>query len=367
MSVIIFLVILVILILVHEFGHFIVAKKNGIRVDEFGIGFPPKILTLGRKNGTEYTLNWIPLGGFVKIFGENPNEESISGPDSERSFVNKPKIIQALVLVAGVVFNLIFAWFIFAVIFLIGVTTVVSDTDLKYSKNVEVVIMETLEGSPGAIAGILSDDRIISLDGNKIDPLNGIDKIVTYIVGGSGDIELVLMRADEEVNLRIMPELGLISGDPDRRAIGISMALIGDLKYPVHIALWEGGKITYQITKTVAVAIGALIVGAFTLSADLSDIAGPIGIVSVVGDAAELGIVSLLFFTAIISINLAVINILPIPALDGGRLLFLLIEVVKGSPLQPNVINSLHNIFFILLILLILLISYNDILRIIGG
>ena len=131
--------------------------------------------------------------------------------------------------------------------------------------------------------------------------------------------------------------------------------------------MWEGGKISYQMTKTVAVAIDTLIMGAFTLSADLSDTAGPIGIVSVVGDAAELGIVSLLFFTAIISINLAVINILPIPALDGGRLLFLIIEVVKGSPLRPNVINSLHNIFFILLILLILLISYNDILRIIGG
>jgi len=368
MSILLFLVILLVLILVHEFGHFIVAKKSNIRVDEFGIGFPPRAMILGGKGETKYTLNWLPFGGFVKIFGETPFEESISGPDSKRSFSNKPKWIQALVLSAGVLFNLIFAWFLFVIIFLIGITTVVSDTDLQFTKNPEVIILETLPDSPSRQAGILPQDRIIALGGEPVVPHGGIESVIAYIGSREGQrIHLTLERVDKTLTIEVIPETGLIQNDPTRAAIGVSMGVVGELQYPIHLALFNGGKLTYEMTKTIALAIADLILSAFTLSADLSDVAGPIGIVGIVGDAAESGLVSLLFFTAIISINLAIINILPIPALDGGRLLFLAIEATKGSPIPPRIASALHNFFFVLLILLILLISYNDILRIMSG
>jgi len=284
------------------------------------------------------------------------------------SFVNKSKFVQAAVLVAGVVFNLVFAWLLFVIIFMAGVTANIPEEDIRYATNLEIVIIDTLADSPAARAGILGEDRIVLLGGEPVIPRNGIDQIIDYISAqGEQSVTLTLLRDGEERTLTIFPEPGLIVDNPEKVAIGISMVLSGKIQYPIHLAAWEGAKLTYHMTKTIAVAIFGLLSSAFTLSADLSDVAGPIGIVGIVGEAAEFGIVSLLFFTAVISINLAVINILPIPALDGGRLLFLIIEAIKGSPIRPSIVNALHGLFFVLLILLILLISYNDILRIIAG
>jgi RIP metalloprotease RseP len=147
MNVLLFIIILLVLIIVHEFGHFILAKRSGIRVDEFGIGFPPRALTLFRKGETAYTLNWLPIGGFVKIFGEDPDDPEIKGADYHRSFVAKPKLLQAFVLVAGVLFNILTAWFLFWIVFMVGAPSVLSPEETGTVTDQELAIVQVLQNS----------------------------------------------------------------------------------------------------------------------------------------------------------------------------------------------------------------------------
>ena len=369
MSIILFIIILVVLILVHEFGHFIVAKRAGIRVDEFGIGFPPKALTLAKFKGTEYTLNWLPLGGFVKIFGENPDEESLRGPDRKRSFIHKPKIVQAAVLFAGVAFNILFAWILFSIVFMLGMPSALSEEEVERSHTVRLMISEVLSNSPAETAGLMAGDEILALstfEGRVEDLFPSAISDFIMIQEGK-EMTLSIKRDKEVIEILIIPELGVIEEEQNRPAIGIAMGLIGRLQLSLPAALWEGAKFTVEITKLIAVAIVTFLGSALTLSANLSEIAGPVGIVSLVGDASALGFVFILNFTAFSSINLAIINLLPFPALDGGRLLFLLIEVFKGSPIKPSIANALNAVGFALLILLMLVVTYNDIARIISG
>lgn len=367
MSILLFLVILIILILVHEFGHFIVAKKAGIRVDEFGIGFPPKAVTLAKWRETEYTLNWLPLGGFVKIFGENSNEESLRGPDSNRSFIHKPKIVQAAVLFAGVAFNIIFAWALFSIVFMLGMPSALSEEEASGARGVHLIISEVLEDSPAETAGLMSGDEILSLTTSEARAEDLFPSVVSdFIMTQEGkEITISVRREDEAREILIIPEVGVIESEKSRPAIGVAMGLIGRIQLPPPTALWEGAKFTVEITKLIAVAIFAFLASALTLSANLSEIAGPVGIVSLVGDVSALGFVFILNFTAFVSINLAIINLLPFPALDGGRLLFLLIEVFKGSPIKPSITNAVNTVGFALLIILMLAVTYSDIARIV--
>ena len=370
MSVLIFIVILLVLILVHEFGHFIIAKRAGIRVDEFGVGFPPRIKTLWKKGDTEYTLNWLPFGGFVRIFGETPDEESLHGPDSSRSFVHKPKWIQAAVLVGGVVFNMLLAWLLLSLMFMIGTDIALTEEDRAHATDLRLVISSVLPESPAGDVGLLPGDMITSMESgdNVLASLLPEDAVTFIADHDTKPIEIALLRSDEEVTVSLTPEAGLIPDEPGRAVLGISMATVGFLQYTNPLlALYEGAIFTYDMTLLVWNGLASLFLGIFQLNADFSDVAGPIGIVSVVGEAAEIGFTSLIFLTALISINLAIINILPIPALDGGRLLFLIIEVVKGSPIKPELANRIHALFFALLILLILVVSYNDVARLLGN
>ncbi len=369
MSIILFIVILLVLILVHEFGHFIIAKRAGIRVDEFGIGFPPKAKTLAKKGDTEYTLNWLPFGGFVRIFGENPTEESLHGPDRERSFIHKPKWIQASVLVGGVLFNMLLAWILLAAMFMIGTDIAITEEERPVAQNIRLAVSGVLPQSPAEDAGLIPGDIILSMEsgGNVLEELSP-DAAVSFIAAHSeGRIGLSIDRGGEVINTSLLPEDGLIPEDPERKVLGISMASIGFLQFlnPLK-ALAEGWVFMLDLTVLVGEGLFGLFASLFAFEADFSDVAGPIGIVSFVGEAAEVGLTSLLFLTAVISINLAIINILPIPALDGGRLLFLLIEVVKGSPIKPELANTLHALFFALLILLILVVSYFDVARLLN-
>lgn len=368
MAIILFLIILVILILVHELGHFVVAKKAGIRVDEFGIGFPPKAMTLWKWGETEYTLNWLPLGGFVKIFGENPDEKSLRGPDRDRSFIHKPKVVQAAVLVAGVVFNILFAWVLFSVVFMLGMPSALLEEEAGEAHNVRLIISEVLPNSPAEIAGLMPGDEVVALTALEESAQDLLPSIVSDYIVTQEDKEIaIFVKRDEEViEILVIPKYGVIEEEQSRPAIGIAMGLIGRISFSPPAALWEGAKFTVEITKLIAVSIAAFLGSVLTLNADLSSIAGPVGIVSLVGDASALGFVFILNFTAFISINLAIINLLPFPALDGGRLLFLFIEVVKGSPIKPNIANTVNTIGFALLILLMLVVTYNDISRIVG-
>ncbi len=270
MSIILFFAVLAVLILSHEFGHFIVAKRAGIRVDEFAFGFPPRLFKF-RKGETLYSFNLIPFGGFVKIHGEEGNPPA--GGGDPRSFASKSAGIRASVIASGVIFNLILAWILLSIGFMVGLPT--------------------------------SPDPFVA------------------------EPEIVIA------------------------------------KFPWHAAFWEGIKATVKFTGAIAVGIFYFIKDAILGLADFSQIMGPVGIVGVTGEAAKLGFGYLLAFTALLSINLAIINSLPFPALDGGRLLFLAIEKIKGSPINYKFSSIVHAVGLAVLLILMLAITYKDIMKLI--
>ena len=362
MSVIIFLLVLFVLILVHEWGHFIVAKKTGMRVDEFGIGFPPKLFGV-KKGETEYTFNALPIGGFVRIFGENLDVDQSETVDNSRAFNNRPHWAQALVLVAGVAMNVIFAWFLFFVTFMIGVPTAVDETNaspdavLKISG---VLPNSPLEGKVPAGAEILSiataEDELV-----KPTPTSFSD----FIDEHEGEsVELSYVSGDVTETVSVKPVDGLIPDDPDKLAVGVGLAMVDTIDYGFFEGLVAAGSATISGLKNITVGLYDLLAGSIKGTSDLSQVAGPVGIVGMVGDAADFGIAALLTFTAIISLNLAIINLLPIPALDGGRLMFVVIEAVTRKPINSVWAGRLNLIGFVALMLLMIVVTYNDIVRI---
>jgi len=363
MSIIIFIVILLALIIVHEWGHFITAKRAGIRVDEFGIGFPPRAWTFFRKNGTDYTLNWLPFGGFVKIFGEDPQDVPPEHPDRARSLISKPWYVQALVLVAGVGMNVIAAWLLFAVAFMAGVPASADESVGRTVEDPALTVLQVLPDSPAEAAGLLSGDRITGVSSDKSAVMDlTAENVISFVEGHEGDTILMsIERGEEATTIELTPTTGIVPGSPERPALGISMGTVGTLTLPPHLALYEAGVQTVQYFGIITGAILAFFVNALTFNADLSQVAGPVGIVSLVGDAAEFGFVSLITFTAVISLHLAVINLLPIPALDGGRLLFVIVEAIRGKAIKPAVAQTANTVGFVFLIFLMLAVTVSDI------
>ncbi len=353
MSILIFLIILSTLIIVHELGHFLVARYFGIRVDEFGLGFPPRAKTLFSWKNTPFTLNWLPFGGFVKIFGENPEEGDTT---NKESFVSKNRAIQSSVLVAGVVGNFLFAWVLFSLGFIVGIPAPANST--LPVENPKTTITTVLPGSPAAEAGIKSGDTIISLtrgiNSSGLTP----EELSLFIAQSYEPLVFGIDRGGEVSEKMVTPEGGIIG---DRPAIGISMEVVGIAKLPLHLALWHGLKTTSELTVATAKAIGNFLFQAVSGKADLSGVTGPVGIVGMVGDVKELGLGYVLTFTALISINLAIINLLPFPALDGGRLLFVGIEALTRRTIPARVANVANGIGFALLIFLMVLITIQDV------
>lgn len=365
MSVVIFIIILAILIIVHEYGHFIVAKKGGIRVDEFGLGYPPKALRLFRRKGTDFTLNWLPFGGFVKIFGENPDDESLRGEFRQQAFVNKPKWLQALVLFAGPFMNFLFAWIIIFVSLLVGLPTSINEKmDERFVSDETTIVTEVLSGSAADIAGLRAGDAIARVDINGVEQsIGGSDSLRTLVLANPNEtFSVTFARAGEEgvKTTEIIPRD--VNGE---KILGVGISNIGIYKPN----LWRGFVDSFEFTGTmiasIFLALVDLIKGVFSGGADLSNLAGPIGIVGLVGDASRMGLVYILSFVAIISINLGVINLIPFPALDGGRLLFLLIEKIKGGKVNHQILNTVNFVGFAILILLMIFVSYRDILKLV--
>ena len=356
MSIIIFIIILSALIIVHELGHFLVAKKFGIRVDEFGLGFPPRARQLFTWKGTPFTLNWLPFGGFVKIFGENPTENKTKTDANSESFASKNRGIQASVLVAGVVGNFLFAWLLFSLGFITGLPAPVNLS--LPTENARTVITTVLPASPAAIAGLKSGDAIVSLSRNGIYSGLTPEEASNFIAQLPVPITFEVERGGQVSTRIVTPEGGIIG---DRLAVGISMDVIGIVKLPPHKAIWYGLKTTSELTLLTGQAIGTFIFQALGGRADLSGVTGPVGIVGMVGDARELGLAYLLTFTALISINLSIINLLPFPALDGGRLLFIGIEVLTRRSVPPQIFNVVNAVGFALLILLMIFITVQDV------
>lgn len=360
MNIIIFIIILLVLILVHEFGHFFSAKKFGIKVDEFGFGFPPKLFGI-KKGETEYSFNLLPIGGFVKIFGENPDEENTNGPEAFRSFVNKPKYQQAIVLFAGVFANFLLAWLLFSVGFMSGLPTSVGSESKNYDiQDVHLVVLSVLENSPAEASGLKSGDKIVYIKSNDFATEYISPETIKSFVASGNKIEIGYLRGkDTTYNMiEITPK-----NENEKFSIGISMDQIGIVKLPFFSAFWEGLKLDWSVTKGTVVGLYKLIIEGIEGKGSLASVTGPVGMVGIVGNAYQFGFVYLLSFAALISVNLAIINLIPFPALDGGRLLFLLIEKIKGSRINPKFANTANMVGFAILIILMFFVTYHDVVK----
>ncbi len=362
MSVIIFILILAFLVFIHELGHFLVAKWCGIRVDEFAIGFPPKIYSF-KKGETTYSINAIPFGGFVKIFGENPDDESINGEDKARSFVHKPKWMQIAVLSAGVFFNVIGAWLMISLALTSGMTTSVEGIDGQYVQNKRVILHSVSKDSPAEKAGFKAGDEVLAFSTKKVATTSAESVVsIQNIIKNSEGLPIVF-EVKNATTSKFVIATAEKKVDTGVYALGIGLDVIGDVHLPWYQAPIEGFRIVFSMFVNITKALYSLIGNIFTGSADFSQISGPVGIAGVVGEARTLGIMYLISFTALISVNLAALNLIPFPALDGGRILFVIIEAIIRRPIKPSVANTVNAIGFGLLLLLMVVVTVKDVLK----
>ncbi len=360
LTILLFIAVLAILILAHEFGHFIVAKLSGAKVEEFGIGFPPRIFGI-KKGETVYSVNWIPFGGFVKILGEDDTDKQPG------SFSSRPFYLRAAILFAGVFFNFLLAWFLLSSVYVIGApTSVAPGTPGSY-----VTILETQPGTPAEKAGLMPGDKILGLsfDGPEqnaeIVDIHEVEAVQNFIEKHKGEeITVEYLRGNEHLSVNVVPDPNPPKGVG---SLGIVMGNVGLVSQPFYKAVWEGLKDAVFVLKLIVITFWNLFVGLFTGANQLiSQVRGPVGIVSMAGTIAQFGVVYVLQFMALLSLNLAILNLIPFPALDGGRLLFLVIETVKGSPVNQKVTRFLNMFGFLILIVLMLAVTYRDILRLFG-
>lgn len=367
LTILIFVIILGLLVFVHELGHFLTAKRNGIRVDEFGFGFPPRLfgfvkdeasgkyrIVWGSKDmpsgRTVYSLNWIPLGGFVKIAGEDGHDTS----DPE-SFAGKPAWIRIKVLAAGVFMNFLFAWFLISIVFMMGLPQPIEQSEHGKYPNAKIQILDVTKGSPAEAMGLKMGDEIIAINGKE---MTALDQVSGEISTHKGEIITVnIDRFGEKLTLSGMPRT---ESPANQGALGISFSETAVVSYPWYEAIYRGATTTYSITVAIFEAFGKMIASLFGAEKTPLDVTGPVGIVYLTKQMSDLGLPYLLQFAALLSINLGIINILPIPALDGGRILFILIEKLKGSPVSHRVEGMIHQVGFILLLLLMLLVTVRD-------
>ena len=350
----IFIAVIAVLILVHEAGHFFAAKLVGMRVDEFGLGFPPRLW--GKKWGeTEYTINAIPLGGFVRIYGEDALEQKENkNHAAHRAFVARPHIAQAFVLLAGVAMNMVLAWVLITAALAIGTPRM-------------LVVEGVVPHSPAALAGFAAGD-VITKAVAKTTSWSGADfrTLTAFIENDKGaPIRFSITRAGEQLVLTGAPSRSIVPGAPSRYALGVDIITSGAPALSFPKALVQGWGATWRVTVASATELAHFFSRAATLSANLSNVAGPIGIAAIVGSAAGSGFGYFLSILALISINLAIINLIPIPALDGGRLLFVLIEAITRRKIPPRFVRTVNTIGFALIILLMVVVSVHDVYRLV--
>ena len=342
MTVILVIIALSLLILIHELGHFLSARMFKVRVEEFGIGFPPKLFS--RKKGeTEYSVNALPFGGFVRIFGENAEE----GDDSPRSFSIQPAWKRAIILSAGVIANVVLGWMIFVVVFSLGVPF-------------HPVISGVSENSPADVQGIEAGDIILEASSASLAKEDmRVDDFIQFVGLNKGEeISLTVQRSGDVLSFDLVPRMNPPEGEG---SLGIELTEIGAEAVPFPESLIVGAKETWRILDVVVGSFVFLLTNVFTNPEIVKGIAGPVGIVSVANQASQLNVMYFLQLMAIISLNLVILNLIPFPALDGGRLLMLLIEKIKGSPVSARVQMGINGVGFFILILLMVVVTIQDI------
>jgi len=357
LTIITFVVVLSILVLAHEFGHFIVAKKTGIKVEEFAIGFPPRLWT--KKIGeTNYSVNAIPLGGYVKMLGE------VEKSTDPRAFENQSRGVRFSVAIAGVIMNLVLAWIILTVGFTIGMSPVVSDYRSipgKVIKN-EIIISELRADSAAEKAGFKQMDVIKSaVIGSSSFEFGSVENLSSFTKSHRGqEVIFNYKRSGQELQQRVALD------DNSEAPLGVVAVNNAVVRVPWYKSPYVALRETYKITEYTAIFVKDFFGRLFSTGKVSDQVGGPVQIYVATGTVVKIGIMAVLQFIAILSINLAIINILPLPALDGGRLLFIVIETIARRRLiKENIEAIIHTVGFALLFLLIALVTYNDIAKLI--
>lgn len=357
LTLIIFILVISVLVLVHELGHFWTAKRAGMKVEEFGFGFPPRIFGL-KKGETIYSINLIPFGGFVKIFGEDDNKEKSNG-----SFASAKAGTRAFVIVAGVLMNVLLAVVLLGVGNFIGLRVgLVDEQTAKIAKDLKIQVAQIEPESPAQKAGLRQLDEIIGFKINgEVLPIASVKEVQNIVDANRGrEIAIEIRRGKEMTSHPITPR----ENPPENQgALGVSLLNTGIVKFPWYQAIWRGIRDTGVVLVNTAFGYSTVIKNLLTTGSAGVQLSGPVGIAVVTGQAARLGFSYLLQLTALISVNLAILNIIPFPALDGGRLLFIIIEKIKGSPVPKSVEAAVNAFGFVMLIILMIAVTTKDILR----
>ncbi|MBA7578027.1 RIP metalloprotease RseP [Candidatus Atribacteria bacterium 1244-E10-H5-B2] len=344
LTIIAFIFVFSILIFFHEFGHFIAAKASGVRVYKFAFGFGPRVVGF-TKNQTEYVICLIPLGGYVKMAGEMGQEsvkETSEEVTVEQRFDKKSLGIRALIVALGPFMNIATAVVIFSLIFFINGIPVVTNS-----------VSTVIENGPAEQAGIFSGDKIIAINSIKMEDPNVIANIINKSSGEK--LQITLDRVGEVIEVFVIPEY---DDSYKKGLIGITFKISVE-KINIFSAFSKGLIATGNIIKLIFSNTMEMITGKVPL-----EIAGPLGIAQMTGEAAKLGFLNLLYFTAILSIFIGLFNLLPIPILDGGHIIILAIEKLRGKPLEAEKISFMYFIGISLMIILFIIATYKDILRV---
>jgi len=421
LTIIIFIAILGLLVFVHEFGHFIMARRTGMAVEEFGFGFPPRIFGIqilkksqhhmksrqedisvditdvklddGREiirekivdhteeteeisqkkrwniffrnsskaklHHTIYSINAIPIGGFVKIKGEQGDHAK-----EQDSFASKPIWKRAFVLSSGVTMNFILAFVLISIGFMIGLPTML-DAGLPAQATIRdqhIQISQVEDNSPAATAKIQSGDVIVSIDGQMVTSIADFQNIIK--THADSPVQMAIKRGNEDIQTTVTPT------DLDKTGtarIGTWLMSTGLVRYPFFTSIWMGAKTTVLVTWQIFVGLFQLIKNLVISHQVSADVAGPVGIAVLTGQVTKMGFIYILQFAALLSINLAIINFIPFPALDGGRVLFLIIEKLRGRPINQKIEALVHNVGFLILIGLVVLVTFRDIAKLGSG
>ncbi len=355
-TIILFLVVLSVLVIAHEWGHYFAAKKSGMDVEEFGIGFPPRIFGMKDKSGTTWSINLIPLGGFVRIKGENGEERS-----DPKAFSSKGFWKRLIVLSAGVIMNLIVAWILFTAGFLFGLPAVVEgmgDPQAIISDRA-VQVVEVVAESPAEKAGLEAGDVVKSIDGETFTTGEAARTGLVPNEDGS-PLTIVVERSGQEKTIMVQPQFLEELG---RAGVGVALTETGSVRYPVYLAPIMGAETVLSMVSQIVQAFWGLITGLFKSENVVSQLSGPVGIAVLTGQVAKLGFAHLIQFAAMLSVNLAVLNAMPFPALDGGRIFFLFIETLRRKPNSQKFEQAVHGAGFALLMLLVIFVTYRDIVK----
>lgn len=357
-----FILVLSVLVLIHELGHFLVAKKLGIKVEEFGFGFPPRLFGI-KRGETLYSINLLPVGGFVKLFGEDSagggsvkqtkREKDLSKQQLKRAFYARPIWQRFAVVVAGVVMNFLLAVILISYLFAVQGVAIPS-------KNIHVT--EVLKNTPASAAGLQVGDVITQINGNKVATTDTFIKEIKADKGKA--ILLGIERNGKNFTVSVTPRTVSPEG---QGPIGVGISNITVTKYPWYKAPFYGTLEAFKFSWMIVSGLGSMVVNLVFHGTKPEGVAGPVGVAQLTGQAVSYGLNATLWFTALLSINLAVLNVLPIPALDGGRLFFIIIEAVTRKKVNPKYESYSHAVGLAVLLGLMILITVFDIVRVISG